>query len=121
MTKEGQLFDVLSAESIQDEPEIRNYPGWRMNRDDHGRIVGEEVLAMSILDGPEFHPGRGTNNGNPGGIVLKESQLVEALLAESIPEVRISRGTMSYRDHVKNSLVQTAVDKKFLGWPRTLT
>jgi hypothetical protein len=103
-TKEGQLFEVMSAESIQDEPEIRNYPGGKMNRYDHGRIVEEEVLAMNILVRPELrlHPGRGTNNCNPGGIVAKEGQPAAALLAESIqnePEIRDSGATMNRQDY----------------------
>ena len=104
MEKEGQPFEVMSAESIQDEPEIRNYPGVRINRYDHGRFVEEEVLVMRILARPELrlHPGRGTNNRSPGGIVAKEGQLVEVLLAVSIQnevEIRESGGTMNRDNH----------------------
>jgi len=75
-----------------------------MNRYDHGRVVEEEVFAMSILAGPKLRlrPGRGKNNRNPGGKVAKEGQPVEELSAESIQnelEIRDSGATMNRRDH----------------------
>lgn len=38
-------------------PDIRNYPGGRMNHDDHDKFLEEKVLslsAMSIWPGPNF-------------------------------------------------------------------
>ena len=104
MEKGCQPFEVVPTQSIQDEPEIRNYPRVRMSRCDHGRIGEKEVLAMRILVRPELQlrPGRGTNNGNSGGIVAKEDQLVEMLSAESTqnePVIRGSGEAMNRHDH----------------------